>query len=299
MTTAVKRPNRPTRGKRSPLAPHGTPARAVGRPGLGIPGCKCQPCRDAKVKSDALRALANLAGQPVRVPAAPVAAHIRSLLDAGMGWTRIGVAAHSSSCTIARILNGQELIRRTVAERFLAVKYWPAPGRIVDATGARRRVQALMAIGHTIAGISSESDVNYSVIVDILNGCTNVRGLTADRIASAYDWLATRAPATDRQSAITASRKRAERGGWRDPQWWEDMGDIDDPDFDPSAVGGEPSFLERAELRREEIIHFAWHGDTPEQILARLNGEVSISTVRQIVQDWRTGTKRDRKQVAA
>jgi transposase len=56
---------------------------------------------------------------------------------------------------------------------------------------------------------------------------------------------------------------------------------------------------ERAALRREEIIHFAWHGDTPEQILARLNGEVSIATVRQIVQEWRTGVKRDRKQVAA
>lgn len=302
MTTAdeaPRRPNRPTRGVRSPLPPHGTAARGTGRPGQGISGCKCQPCRDAKVKADALRALANLSGRPVRVPAAPVATHIQTLLAAGMGWTRIGRAAHSSSCTIARIINGQKLIRRTVAERLLAVKYRPAPGRTVDATGTRRRIQALMAIGHTIVGIAAESDVDHSTIHDVLNGAPNVRGMTYDRIAAAYDWLADRPPLTDRESAATVSRNRAARGGWRDPKWWEDMGDIDDPAFDPAAADAELNFHQRAALRREEIIHFAWHGDTPDQILDRLNGEMSISTVRQIVQDWRTGQKRDRKQVAA
>ncbi|WP_406170188.1 hypothetical protein OIE52_38935 [Streptomyces canus] len=298
MTTAV-RPNRPTRGKRSPMAPHGTAARAVGRPGIGIPGCKCQPCRDAKYKADGLRALANLSGRPVRIPAAPVVAHLRSLLDAGMGWPRICRAAHCSSSTIARLLKGQELVRRTVADRLLAVKYRPAPGRTLDATGTRRRIQALMAIGHTVIGIAVESGVDCSVLHDILGGAASVRGMTFDRIAAAYDWLATQAPVTDRPSSATVSRLRAEREGWRDPQWWEDYGRIDDPAFRPASVDAELSVREKAALRREEIIHLAWHGDTPEQILSRLNNEVSISTVRQIVQDWRTGQKRDRKKVAA
>ena len=35
------------------------------------------------------------------------------------------------------------------------------------------------------------------------------------------------------------------------------------------------------------------------QILARLDGEVSISTVRQIVAEWRTGEKRNRAKEAA
>lgn len=297
MTTAV-RPNRPTRGKRSPLAPHGTAARAVGRPGLGIPGCKCQPCRDAKYKADGLRALANLSGRPVRIPAEPVAAHLRSLIDAGMGWPRIGRAAHCSSSTIARLLNGQEKVRRTVAERILAVKYRPAPGRTLDATGTRRRIQALMAIGHTVVGIAAESGVDHSVIHDVLGGAGNVRGITYDRIAAAYDWLATQPPSTERPGAATASRQRAAREGWHDPQWWEDYGGIDDPEFDPDAADAELNFLERAALRREEIEHLAWCGHEPEQILARLNNEVSISTVRQIVQDWRTGQKRQRKQAA-
>lgn len=300
MTAATrKRPNRPTRGVHSPLPPHGTAARGGGRPRFGIPGCTCQPCRDAKVKADTLRAIANASGRPVRVPAAPVAAYIRSLLDAGMGWTRITRAAHCSTCTIHRILGGQELVRRTVAERLLAVKFRPAPGRYVDATGTRRRIQALIAIGHTVVGIAAESDVDHSVITDVLNGAANVRGLTADRIAAAYDWLSEHEPINVRPTAVVASRNRAARAGWRDPLWWADMGDIDDPHFDPEAADAELNFHQRAALRREEIIHLAWSGYEPEAIHQRLNEEVSICTVRAVVREWQTGQKRDRKQVAA
>ncbi|MCX5522640.1 hypothetical protein OG342_07145 [Streptomyces bobili] len=234
MSTAI-RPNRPTRGQRSPLPPHGTSARGTGRPTQGIPGCKCQPCRDAKNKADTLRAIANASGRPVRIPAAPVAAHIRSLLNAGMGWVRISRAAHCSQCTIARILNGQELIRRTAADRLLAVKFRPAPGRTIDATGTRRRIHALMAIGHTVTGIADESGVDHSVIHDLLNGAPNLRGITADRIAAAYDWLSERAP-TGRKSAATVSRKRAAREGWPPPAAWDDDR-IDDPAAHPDWTG--------------------------------------------------------------
>ena len=292
MTTAIKRPNRPTRGVHSPLPPHGTSARGTGRPRYGIAGCKCQPCRDAKVKADALRALANMSGRPVRVPAAPVAAHIRSLLDAGMGWVRIGQAAHSSSCTIARILNGQELVRRTVAERLLAVKYRPAPGRTIDATGTRRRIQALIAIGHTITGIAEESGVDHSVINDILNGVANVRGVTYDRIAATYDWLAAQPPVTDRKSAVTASRNRAVREGWHDPQWWEDMGDIDDPDFDPTAAERELNRDELAAHRRAEIEHLASFNLDIHEIAARL--DMAPGYVRDILRNIAAANRRHR-----
>jgi plasmid maintenance system antidote protein VapI len=230
------RPNRPTRGQCSPLPPHGTAARGTGRPAQGIPGCKCQPCRDAKLKADSLRALANLSGRPVRVPAAPVATHLRNLLDAGMGWRRITHASHCSSSTISRILNGQEKVRRTVADRILAVQYRPAPGRTVNATGTRRRIQALIAIGHTITGIAAESGVDHSVINDILNGAPNVRGMTADRIAAAYDWLSRRPPVDNRPSSVTTSRNRAAREGWAPPAAWDDD-EIDDPAAHPDWTG--------------------------------------------------------------
>jgi hypothetical protein len=116
-----------------------------------------------------------------------------------------------------------------------------------------------------------------------------VLSATASAMKTLYaDWSITPGPSE-------LSEQRAARFGWRDPQWWEDLGDLDDPGFDPSTADRVLNFHERAQLRREEIIHFAWHGDTPEQILARLNGEVSISTVRQIVQEWRTGQRRQRR----
>src|SRR5690349_21631203 len=111
------------------------------------------------------------------------------LLEAGMGWTRSTRYGHRPTCTSSRILAGQEVGRRAVADRLLAARYRPAPGPYVDATGTRRRVQALMAVGHTVIVIGNESGVDHSVIHDILNGCLTVRGITADRIAAAYDWL--------------------------------------------------------------------------------------------------------------
>jgi AraC-like DNA-binding protein len=292
--TTTTKPHRPNRGKHSPLPPHGTAARGGGRPGQGIPGCKCQPCRDAKNKADQLRLLLNTSGRPVRIPAAPVADHIRELLAAGMGWPRIIRAAHCSSCTIHRILGGQELMRRTVAERILAVKVRPAPGRYVDALGTRRRIQALMAIGHTIVGIAREADVDHTVINAVLRGCATVRGMTADRIAAAYDWLSVRPDTWSKKSATTTSRQRAAHEGWPPPAAWDD---IDDPACVPDT--GEGVALGRDELaalRRTEIQHLADSGCTPKEIHKRLGEEVALSTVRAIVTELRTSQKRDRTQ---
>jgi hypothetical protein len=97
------------------------------------------------------------------------------------------------------------------------------------------------------------------------------------------------------------SLRRARLEGWAPPAAWDDE-TIDDPNGAPDFGDSVLNFHERAALRREEIIHLAWHGDTPEQIFNRLNEEVSISTVRAVIHEWRTGQKRKRpepKQVAA
>lgn len=235
MTTTATRPHRPTRGTTSPLQPHGTSARAIGRPAQGIPGCKCPPCKAAKRKADKKRALLNATGRPVRVPAQPVTDHVRALLAAGMGWPRIARAARCSSCTIQRLLAGQELIKRSVADRILAVKARPAPGRHVDPTGSRRRIQALMAIGHTMVRISAEAAVDQSILVDVLHGhVSTVRGVTVDRIAAAYDWLSGKPAPADRFA--TRSRNRAAREGWAPPAAWEEAA-IDDPQAHPEWTG--------------------------------------------------------------
>lgn len=296
MTTRTQ-PRRPNRGKRSPLAPHGTSARGTGRPAQGIPGCKCQPCRDAKNRADTMRLLLNSSGRPVRVPAAPAAAHLRYLFAEGMGWARVTRAAHCSSSTIHRILGGQQLVRRSVADRILAVKARPAPGRYTDATGTRRRIQALIAIGHTISHISDEAGVDQSVIVEIVSGTqARTRGVTADRIAAAYDWLSHQPPASQRASAISACRNRAANAGWPDPTWWEDMGHIDDPAFDPMVAERPLNRDELAALRRAEITHLASYGYEADNIAQRVG--LGVQATRQILLEIRTGERRNRRQAA-
>jgi hypothetical protein len=147
-----------------------------------------------------------------------------------------------------------------------------------------------MAIGHPCISIRNATGLDRTVVSELVNAQTDsVLATTAEKVAAAYEQL------SNQTGPSVRNKNRAAREAWRDPQWWEDYGGIDDPDFNADDVDRELNFLERAKLRREEIIHLAWHGDTPEQILARLDDEVSISTVRQIVAEWRTGQKRQRK----
>jgi hypothetical protein len=280
-----------------PLPPHGTTARAKGRPAAGIKGCPCRPCRDAENAYDKRRRFFNESGRTLMVDSAPTQAHLKALFAEGAGWTQLVAATTCSSSTLVAILNGERPeITRRVAGLILAVQASDVlpPHRHVPAIGSIRRCRALVAIGHKFMDIAEASPLDLATIRYIINGRpVNVSALTAAGVVAAYEALA------GRPGNSVRSRNRAAREGWRDPRWWEDYGGIDDPNFDPAKADREPNFRERAELRREEIIHLAWCGHTPEQILDRLNNEVSISTVRQIVAEWRTGVKRDRKQVAA
>ncbi|MHC3450835.1 hypothetical protein [Streptomyces prasinus] len=279
-----------------PIPPHGTTARGYGSPGRR-PRCHCDPCREARNRHQKqIRVNRELGRSPFTSPTA-AQNHLRELHHA-MGWDSLAAATEVPFSNLIAIYNGQrKKIRHETEAKILAVAI-PAkgdPGQYINATGTTRRVQALSYLGHSYAAICEAANTCPNRIVSIANGRQpTIRRDLAERIAAAYQQLASCTPPKNKHTTRTRNVARAK--GWRDPQWWEDYGHIDDPEFNPDEVSDELGFRERATLRREEIIHFAWHGDTPEQILDRLNHEVSISTVRQIVQEWRTGQKRDRKQ---
>lgn len=292
MTTATK-----------PLPPHGTLSRHK------YHKCKCAKCVDnyRAYQRSRYRRQAYGTWQPY-VDAEPIRQHLLQLRAQGIAFTRVAEIAGLHPPTVGAFLYdlGPKRPRKKratpeIAAKILAVTAENATPGIVDATGTRRRLQALAANGWPMKTLGSYIGVNPATVSRLATQAQVFR-YTAEAVTRAYARLAGQNPADHGVPAavIERSRRRAAREGWRDPQWWEDYGRIDDPAFDPvSVVVDELNFRERALLRREEIIHLAWHGDTPEQILARLNGEVSICTVRQIVQEWRTGQKRDRKAVAA
>lgn len=280
------------------LPDHGTPARYFGTPRTGNrPPCKCRKCVDAHTKACAARELSRLAGISLRVPSGPVTAHVHKLLDADMSRNSIAIAAGVSATVVSHIASGQNpTTNRTTAEKILAVKY-PRPTRdteLMSPLGAQRRLRALYAKAHgpiAICAASGQSDT--TIVRTVSYYATPITVATHNAICRAYRTLA---------SETGTSMKalyRAQREGWRDPHWWEDMGHIDDATFNPDAVDRPLKRDELAALRRDEILHLARYGYDPEAIRQRLNGEVSLGTVRDIVREHRTGQRRDRKQAAA
>jgi len=284
-----------------PLPPHGSLSRHK------YHKCKCDTCYEGYRAYQRSRHRKQGYGtwQPL-VDAEPIRQHLLKLREQGIAFTRVAEIAGLHPPTVGAFLYSlgpkrpiKKRATREIAAKILAVTAETATPGIVDATPTRRRLQALAVNGWPMKALGPHIGVSPAT-VNRLTLQKRVFRVTAEAVAATYLRLANQNPADHGVPAasIERSRRRADREGWRDPLWWEDMGRIDDPDFDPEAADAF-GFRERATLRREEIEHLAWCGHEPEQILARLNNEVSISTVRQIVQEWRTGEKRNRKQVAA
>lgn len=283
MTTATK-----------PLPPHGTTARAKGRPSGGIKGCSCPLCRDAENRYDRQRRYLNATGRTYMVDAAPAAAHLRRLFEEGAGWTQLADATGTSSSTLWAILNtDRPEIRRGVAERILATAASQAlaPNRSVPALGSIRRAHALLAFGHRVKDIPAACAIDLTTARHIVNdNPASISAHTAGQIRVAYARLST----TPGNSA--RSLNRAAREGWAVPGYWDDE-TFDDPDFVPVITEPKLSPAEVAERRREEVEHLAFCGLTPGQISERV--DLSISTIRQLVLEWRRGYKRDRTPAVA
>ncbi len=120
--------------------------------------CRCTDCTAANTAASRTATRERIYGRwHPYVDAAPVRDHIAALRAAGIGVERIAQRAGLSVGHI-RQLAGQDRsgsptrhrVRPTTAARVLRVgvnnSSW-APGSRVDATGTRRRLQALMAIG--------------------------------------------------------------------------------------------------------------------------------------------------------
>jgi AraC-like DNA-binding protein len=220
-----------------------------------------------------------------------VAAHLQTCIESG--WTRLEIANETgvSDRAIRYILAGQPTVQRDNALRLLAVK--PRRNHRSSTTGIIRRTRALARAGYPILWTAQQVGCSNRYIYEILNGTvTEIPRDLADRFADVYRRHEA-TPGPSEPARIAAASKN-----WLGPEVW-DADTIDDPNTKPDLGDRELNFHERARLRREEIIHLAWCGHDPEQILERLNNEMSISTVRQIVQDWRTGQKRDRTKRAA
>lgn len=277
---------------------HGTPS------GYRCKGCRCNACSAAHADRQAYwYRLKGYGNWTPFVDAEPVREHISMLREYGIGVLRVTTLSGVGPSVIQRVVypcDGrppQRRIREDLARKVLAVR--PsfdllADGASVPSTGTVRRARALVRIGWAPAELARRLNVDHRRVNQLLNADRVTVG-TARTIKALYEKLWNEDPSA--HGVVDYSKTRAiargEANGWAPPAAWDDD-EIDDPTAEPDLGDRVLNSHERAELRREEIIHFAWHGDTPEQILDRLNNEVSISTVRAVIQEWRTGEKRQR-----
>lgn len=201
-------------------------------------GCPCTDCRAGMAAYSRHLRRMRAYGRTDWTSTDEVRAHIQRLMDAGMGVRTIAQLADVEMGAISRTLYSvagrppQTRMRIDRAQRILAISV----PRLVGVTGARRRLQALGAIGWDLRALERESGINRMSLQKVRSGQTSAtRGDLAQRIGQLYDRLWDQAPPTKtpyQRRAVTAQLNRALSLGWAPPLAWDD---IDDPDEQPTG----------------------------------------------------------------
>lgn len=206
--------------------------------------CGCALCTAANTEAERRRSTAIAYGTwSGLVGAAAARTHVHSLREQGLSLKRIAQLAGVGQGTLNALVYGEpsrgrpplSRVRPDTERRLLAVRFQAsavAPGRHVDATGTRRRLQALATLGWSVTSLTTRSDLPLRTLRRGLT-TTTVTAETARTIGRLYDQLRAH-PAAHRtpreQAAAARTKARAQRAGWRGPLAWDDIdNDPDEP----------------------------------------------------------------------
>ncbi|WP_051124631.1 hypothetical protein [Amycolatopsis benzoatilytica] len=204
--------------------------------------CPCDVCREANNAYQRDRKRQRGYGRAAYVDAEPACAHLRALGDAGIGWRRAAELAGLSTSVVSKLLYGQtsrapsKRVRAATAEKILAVEInaeGMAAHAIVDATGTRRRLCALVAIGWTQTQLAELLGLTPNNFWPLIHGQPNITAARRRAVVQLYDDLWDKPPADD--ALARKSRRYAQRHGWVPPLAWDDD-KIDNPAARPAGV---------------------------------------------------------------
>lgn len=174
-----------------------------------------------------------------RVDATQTRHHLERLTALGWTYQQIAAATGLDSTTMSVIRSGRyQRVARNTAVTILAIRLDqkpPIPRGLTEATGTRRRLQALMVLGYPLPDVARLTGVSYNSLHQTAAGMwASVRTPTADKVKAVYRRLSL-TPAPPTQYAEYA-RNEAMANGWYGPMAWND---IDDPSCLPDPT--EPS----------------------------------------------------------
>lgn len=216
-------------------------------------GCRCVACTHSrKMERQRRRVRLRAYGRedqigPRRVDAAPARAALTRLIDAGIALDRIAVAMGISRSNLATLRYGyrgakagihQQTVNEAIATALIALDADSVATAIVPGLGSTRRLQALVAIGHTQLELAAALGRDVGNLSGLVLGhqqriTTSTRAAVTALFDTMWDQYHTGAGA-DR------ARRVAERRGWLPPMAWDDIDtDSTPPDLATSQSRGE------------------------------------------------------------
>jgi AraC-like DNA-binding protein len=192
-------------------------------------GCRLPECvREDYVYRKALD-LDHLQGRRRLVDATQARAHIERLQANNWTLLQIGKAGGVSESAVHAIAMGQTEARASTVLGILSIHIAARPEQTVDATGTRRRIQALMYIGHTCPTIGKRAGYSPDWLRRIAAGWVRTVSVEiATAVARAYRDLVSQPGISSR------ARIHARKHEWHGPLSWDD---IDDPNCQPETEG--------------------------------------------------------------
>lgn len=224
---------------------HGTRAKYV------VEECRCKPCKRARRHAENHRARQQAYGrwQPY-IDAEPVRAHVRELEAYGIGWKRVAALAGVSIGCMSKLLYGDRTrhlepskrVRPETAAKILAVRATPenlGGCAVVDGTGTRRRLRALVAGGWPQAQLACRLEMQPTNLCQLLHGAREkVLVATARTVIALYEQLWAADPLTHgvHPQGVSRARNQAREHQWAPVGAWDDD-TIDDPAAFPDWTG--------------------------------------------------------------
>jgi AraC-like DNA-binding protein len=198
--------------------------------------CRCPECTAANTAASRTATRERIYGRwHPYVDAAPVRDHIAALRAAGIGVERIAQLAGLSTSHIRKLAQHghgdsptTQRVRPSTAALVLTVgidNVSRAPHSRVDATGTRRRLQALIAIGWTPELLAAELGRRPSSLLRSM-ASPSVTARTAADVANLYQELENTTPSqatSETRAAADAARAHAASQCWLPPLAWDDI----------------------------------------------------------------------------
>ncbi|MEU3704835.1 hypothetical protein AB0E82_21405 [Streptomyces anulatus] len=212
--------------------------------------CRCEPCTAANREAENRRNRLSAYGRwEPYVDAEPAREHSRFLMRRGMEIAHIAQLSGQAYSTVDHLLNGRPAQQRPPTLRLrpatsTAILAVPADLDLIrgatkmDATGTRRRLQALVRRGWPLARLARELGMHPANFGPMMRS-SRVRADTARAVRRLYDrlWNADPADHGVEQRNISRATNHALARGWVPAAAWDDDTiDAPDADFDLGAL---------------------------------------------------------------